>query len=88
MIADNDDNDDDDDDNDDNDDDDNNDDDNDDNDHWHAWAHVYTWAGLLEDLNLAVTVCRPLKWLEKGLKERWSCQESNLGHLAYCASAP
>ena len=30
--------------------------------------------GLIKDLNLAITVRRPLEWLEKGLKERWSCQ--------------
>ena len=42
---------------------------------------------LIKDLNLAITVCIPLKWLVKSLKERWSCWESNPGLLAYCASA-
>ena len=26
--------------------------------------------GLIKDLNLAITVRRPLEWLKKGLKER------------------
>ena len=43
--------------------------------------------GLIKDLNLAITVRRPLEWLKKGLKERWSCRESNPGPLAYRASA-
>ena len=41
--------------------------------------------GLIKDLNLAITVRRPLEWLKKGLKERWSCRESNPGPLAYRA---
>ena len=43
--------------------------------------------GLIKDLNLAITVRRPLEWLKKGLKERWSCRELNPGPLAYRASA-
>ena len=43
--------------------------------------------GLIKDLNLAITVRRPLEWLKKDLKERWSCRESNPGPLAYRASA-
>ena len=31
----------------------------------------------IKDLNPAITVRRPLKWLVKGLKEKWNCQESN-----------
>ena len=42
---------------------------------------------LIKDLNLPITVCRPLKWLVTGLNEKWSCRESNPGPLAYCASA-
>ena len=42
--------------------------------------------GLIKDLNLAITVCRPLKWLKKGLKERVSCRELNPRPLAYHAS--
>ena len=38
--------------------------------------------GLSKDLNLAITVRRPLEWLKKDLKERWSCQESNPEPLA------
>ena len=41
--------------------------------------------GLIKDFNLTITVRRPLKWLVKGLKERWSWQELNPGPLAYCA---
>ena len=43
--------------------------------------------GLIKDLNLAITIRRPLEWLKRGLKERWSCRESNPGPLAYHASA-
>ena len=43
--------------------------------------------GLIKDLYLAITVVDLLEWLKKGLKERWSCRESNLGPLAYRASA-